>query len=175
MHDLDFDLDLTISWSFVRSLILISNRNPTAMDLILWGQVRQVQVCVTELGHHWFRLWLVACLVPCLHLDWWWLIVSWARRKKKSKISQTPDIVSLVDAAWKHPKYPWFCRLLLEFAVNIDTHKHENSEVLYSNRNKSPKEMSGNFRLQIRGKHTDRFHLTKCTNWISHTNHFISL
>ena len=61
---------------------------------------------------------------------------------------QTPDIFSLADAAWKHPKFPCFHILALEFGVNIDIHKHENSEVLCSNRKKSPKEMSGNFRLQ---------------------------
>ena len=57
---------------------------------------------------------------------------------------------SLVDAAWKHPKYPCFYILPLEFVVNIDIniHKHENSEVLCSNQNKSQKEMSGKSRLQ---------------------------
>ena len=66
-------------------------------------------------------------------------------------ITQTQDLFSLADAAWKHPKYPIFCILPLEFEVNIDIHKHVNSEVIYSNRNKSPKEMSGNSRLQKYG------------------------
>ena len=78
-------------------------------------------------------------------------------------IPPTPDIFSLADATWKHPKYPWFCILLLDIGVNIDIHKHENSEVLCSNCNKSPKEMSGNSILQIYGKHVNRFDLTKCT------------
>ena len=78
-------------------------------------------------------------------------------------ITQTQDIVSLADAAWKHPKYPCFWILPLEFEVNIDMHKHENSEVIYSNRNEAPKEMSGNSRLQKHGKHINRFHLTKYT------------
>ena len=64
------------------------------------------------------------------------------------EITQAQDIFSLADAAWKHPKYPCFCILPLGFEVNIDMHKHENSEVIYSNRNKSPKKMSGNSRLQ---------------------------
>ena len=80
-----------------------------------------------------------------------------------SKITQTQDRFSLVDTAWKHPKYPCFCILPLEFEVNNDMHKHENSEVIYSNRNKFPKEMSGNSRLQKHGKHINRFHLTKYT------------
>ena len=61
-------------------------------------------------------------------------------------MTQTPDIFSLADAAWKHPKYPCFWILPLEFGVDINIHKHENSEVLCSNRNKSSKEMSGNSR-----------------------------
>ena len=69
----------------------------------------------------------------------------------QGSLPHSPDIFSLADAAWKHPKYPCFCTLPLEFGVNIDIHKHENSEVLCSNRNKSPKEMSGNSRFQIHG------------------------
>ena len=99
-----------------------------------------------------------------VHISWD-LVYAWQKGDSPTValISQTPDIFSLVDAAWKHPKYPWFCTLPLEFVVNIDIHKHENSEVLCSNRNKSPKEMSGNSRLQMYGKHVNRFHLTKCT------------
>ena len=67
------------------------------------------------------------------------------------------------DAACKHPKYSCFCILPLELEVNIGIHKHENSEVLYSNRNKSQKEMSWNSRLQKHGKHANRFHLKKRT------------
>ena len=78
-------------------------------------------------------------------------------------ITQTQDIFSLVDASWKHPEYPCFCILPPEFEVNIDIHKHENSVVIYLNRNKSPKEMAENSRLQKHGKHVNRFHLTKCT------------
>ena len=78
-------------------------------------------------------------------------------------MTQTPDIFSLADAAWKHPKYASFCILPLEFGVDIDIHKHENSELLCSNRNKSSTEMSGNCRLQKHGKYVNIFHLTKYT------------
>ena len=78
------------------------------------------------------------------------------------RITQTQDIFSLAGTAWKHPKYPCFCILPLEFDVNIDIHKHENSEVIYSHCNKSPKEMSGNSKLQKHGKHVKRFILTEC-------------
>ena len=43
-------------------------------------------------------------------------------------ITQTQDIFSLADVTRKHPKYPFFCIMPLEFKVNIDIHKHENSE-----------------------------------------------
>ena len=62
--------------------------------------------------------------------------------------TQTQDIFSLADTAWKHHKNPCFCILPLDFEVNIAIHKHENSEGTYSNRNKSQKEISGNSRLQ---------------------------
>ena len=57
--------------------------------------------------------------------------------------------IALAGRAWKHPKYPWFCILPLEFGVNIDIQKHENSEVLCSNRNKSSKKMPRKPWLQI--------------------------
>ena len=79
------------------------------------------------------------------------------------QITQTQDIFSQADTAWKHPKYTCFCILPLEFEVNIDMHKHENSKVIYSNRNESQKEMSGNPSLQKHGKHINRLYLTKYT------------
>ena len=91
----------------------------------------------------------------------WWLRMGF--QLTGLLITQTQDIFSLADAAWKHPKYPCFCILPLEFEINIDIHKHKNSQLIYSNRNKFPKEMSGNSRLQKHGKHVNRFHLTKCT------------
>ena len=60
---------------------------------------------------------------------------------------QTPDIFSLVDAEWKHPKTPMFLHIAARVR-GLDIHKHENSEVLCSNRNKCSKEMSVNSRLQ---------------------------
>ena len=89
-------------------------------------------------------------------------------------MTQTPDIFSLVDAAWKHPKYPCFCISPLEYGVDIDIHKHENREVLCSNRNKSSKEMPGNSRLQKHGKHVYRFHLTNRLN-ISYKQFYVTL
>ena len=85
--------------------------------------------------------WSLNVLVPCLRMP------------------QTPDIFSLADAAWKHPKYPCICILPPEFGVNIYIHKHENSEVLCSTRNKTPYEMSGNSRLLIHGKHLNEIWL----------------
>ena len=77
-------------------------------------------------------------------------------------ITQTSYIFSLADAVWNIPS-THVSVLPLEFGVNIDIHKHENSEVICSNANKSPKEIPGNFRLQKHPKHVNKFHLTKCT------------
>ena len=34
-------------------------------------------ICVGEVGHHWFRQWLVACSAPSHYLNQCWLIVNW--------------------------------------------------------------------------------------------------
>ena len=91
------------------------------------------------------------------------------------QMTQTPDIFSLVDAAWKHTQYPCLCILPLEFGVNIHIRKHENSEVLCSNRSKSPREKSVHSRVQKHREHVNRFYLTKCTGLIYPTNDVILL
>ena len=86
----------------------------------------------------------------------WVVSTHWGRHKManvfwitfRNTITQTQDIFSLADAAWKHPKCPCFCILPLEFEFNIDIYKHKNSEVIYSNRNKSIRGMFGNSKLQ---------------------------
>ena len=45
-----------------------------------WGLV--THICVVELGHHWFRQWLVACSVPSHYLNQCWNIVNWTVRNK---------------------------------------------------------------------------------------------
>ena len=45
-----------------------------------WG--RAMYICVSELGHHWFRWWLVACLVPSHYLNQCWVIVIWTIRNE---------------------------------------------------------------------------------------------
>ena len=39
-------------------------------------------ICVSELGKHCFRQWLVACSAPSHYLNQWWLIVNWTLRNK---------------------------------------------------------------------------------------------
>ena len=38
-----------------------------------WGRV--THICVVELGHHWFRQWLVACSAPSHYLNQCWNVV----------------------------------------------------------------------------------------------------
>ena len=40
-------------------------------------------ICVSKLGQHWFRQWLVACSAPSHCLDQCWLIVNWTLRNKR--------------------------------------------------------------------------------------------
>ena len=34
--------------------------------------------CIGKLGHHWFRLWPVACLAPCHYSNKRWYVANWA-------------------------------------------------------------------------------------------------
>ena len=40
-----------------------------------WGRVKHI--CISNLGYHWFRLWLVACSAPSHYLNRCWHIVDW--------------------------------------------------------------------------------------------------
>ena len=40
-----------------------------------WG--RATHICVTKVGYHWFRQWLVACSAPSHYLNKCWIIVNW--------------------------------------------------------------------------------------------------
>ena len=50
------------------------------MPLTHWGWV--TLICITSLGHHWFRWWLVACLVPSHYLNQCCIIVNWTHSNK---------------------------------------------------------------------------------------------
>ena len=41
-----------------------------------------LHICVSQLGLHWFRLWLVPCSAPCNNLNQCWLIVNWTPGNK---------------------------------------------------------------------------------------------
>ena len=38
-------------------------------------------ICISELGHQWFRYWLVACSAPSHYLNQCWFIVNWTLAK----------------------------------------------------------------------------------------------
>ena len=40
-----------------------------------WGQM--MHICISKLGHHWFRSWLITCLSLYSYLSLYWLIVNW--------------------------------------------------------------------------------------------------
>ena len=39
-----------------------------------------VIIHLCEMGQHWCRIWLVACVVPSHYRNQWWLIVDWTHR-----------------------------------------------------------------------------------------------
>ena len=66
-------------------LILVGNetqRNIYALSH--WGRV--MHRCITKLGHHWFRQWLVAWPAPSHCLNQWWNIVNWTTDEKVVKL-----------------------------------------------------------------------------------------
>ena len=43
-----------------------------------WSHLPLVtHICLSELGHHWFRWWLVTCSVPSHYLNQCWFLVNW--------------------------------------------------------------------------------------------------
>ena len=60
-------------WVFYRNIILC--HNVPAMHLVN-SLSRVTHTCVSKLGHHCFRWWLVACSTPSHHLNQCWIIGS---------------------------------------------------------------------------------------------------
>ena len=55
--------------------------NPSDLPCLTeWGRV--THICVVELGHHWFRYWIVACSALSHYLNQCWNIVNWTSRNK---------------------------------------------------------------------------------------------
>ena len=58
---------------------------------------------VTDLDHHWFKEWPVACPVPSLHLNQCWIIYNCATRSKHWEIAKCSTIVFVQEnAEWWH-------------------------------------------------------------------------
>ena len=45
-----------------------------------WGRV--THICVSKIGHYWFRQSLVTCSVPRHYQNQWWIIINWTLRNK---------------------------------------------------------------------------------------------
>ena len=49
-----------------------------ALEIVISSHLSRVTyICVSELGHHWFRQWLVAYSTPRHYLNQWWHLVNW--------------------------------------------------------------------------------------------------
>ena len=66
------------------------------------------QLCVSELGQHWFRLWLVAYSAPSHYLNQCWIIVKWIPRNKvqlnfnqNTKFSSTKMHPQISSVKWR--------------------------------------------------------------------------
>ena len=66
-------------------------------------------ICVTELGQHWFRLWLGTYSVPSHNLNQCWVIVNWALRNKLQwNFNQNTKLFIHENAP--HAKWRPFCQ-----------------------------------------------------------------
>ena len=55
---------------------------PTLLTVISGKTLTRLPIWLIILGHHWYRQWLAAWLIPSHYLSQWWLIVNWTLRKK---------------------------------------------------------------------------------------------
>ena len=65
-----------------------------------WGRV--THICVVELGHHWFRQWLVACSAPSHYLNQCWNIVNWTFRNKLQWIFYRNSNIFIQEIAFEN-------------------------------------------------------------------------
>ena len=64
---------MLVSWLFLTTYIL---------HMLLTHLSLVPHICITELGRHWFREWLVACSAPSHYLNQHWVIVNLTPRNK---------------------------------------------------------------------------------------------
>ena len=71
-NHVDYDIKM---WKVIISPLGIVVFNPDTF-VLLTHRTLMPHICVRELGQHWFRWWLVACLAPSHYLNRHWLIVN---------------------------------------------------------------------------------------------------
>ena len=68
-------LDILLNYHRISWIIAVWACNSTSSNLVL-------RICVIELDHHWFRSWLLVCLVPSHYLNLWWLFIRHTPRNR---------------------------------------------------------------------------------------------
>ena len=97
------------------------------ISLTHWGQV--TCICVSNLGHHWFILWLVTWLVPIHYLNRCWGVVNWTLKNKLQwNFNQSPYIFiqenAFENVVWKMAailSLPQCVKEFLKNCYNIET------------------------------------------------------
>ena len=95
-----------------------------------WGRV--THICVVDLGHHWFRYWLVACSAPSHYLNLCWNIVYWTFRHKLQWIGIQSFSFKKLHLQMSSAKWRLFCLGLNELKtmkVNILNEDIVNTDV----------------------------------------------
>ena len=75
-------------------------QNVISIDLTDWGWV--THICITNLGHRWFRKWLVAFSVPSRYLNQSCIIVNWTLRNKPQSNCTRNSNIFIEENAFKN-------------------------------------------------------------------------
>ena len=80
------------------SNIVSYHYSAVSFDLTQWRRI-----CITALGNHWFRPWLVAYLLPGYFLNQWWFIcpVSSFRDRLRLNLNKNTSLCYWKDYIWK--------------------------------------------------------------------------
>ena len=97
--------------SFIRINTCFRNTTTAWFSMTRLNPPLMPHICISEVGHHWFRQWLVACSAPSHCLNQCWLIINWALRNKLHWNSNKIRTFSFMKMRLKMSSVKWrpFC------------------------------------------------------------------
>ena len=99
-----------VCWSVFPHALIESEKvwSQTYQLVSYWTHLPLVlHICISVIGQHWFRYWLVAYSVPNHYLNQCWAIVNWTLRNTSSEILIKMQSFSLTKLHLKIPSAKW--------------------------------------------------------------------